>query len=42
MDMSKSNWREKPTINTSQYVALVVKNNIIKFYKDRTTNDPPK
>jgi hypothetical protein len=25
----------------SQYVALVVRNNILKFHQDRTINDPP-
>jgi hypothetical protein len=28
-----------PTIDTSQYVALVVRNNILKFHQDRTIND---
>jgi hypothetical protein len=36
-----SSWRRLPTIDTDQYVALVVGNNILKFHQDRTTNEPP-
>jgi hypothetical protein len=35
-----SNWRGSSTIGTSQCVALVVRNNILKFHQDRTINDP--
>jgi hypothetical protein len=36
-----SSWRRLPTIDTDQYVALVVGNNILKFHQDRTTNETP-
>jgi hypothetical protein len=40
-DEQPSNWRGSPTIDTSQCVALVVRNNILKFHQDRTIDDPP-
>jgi hypothetical protein len=36
-----SSWRRLPTIDTNQYVALVVRNNVLKFHQDRTTNETP-
>jgi hypothetical protein len=39
-DEQPSNWRGNPTIDTSQCIALVVMNNILKFHRDRTINDP--
>lgn len=35
-----SNWRRNPTIGTSQYEALIVMNNILKFHQDRAINNP--
>jgi hypothetical protein len=36
-----SSWKRLPTIDTDQYIALIVRNNILKFHQDRITNEPP-
>lgn len=40
--ISPSNWRGNLAIDISQYVALIVRKNKLKFHQDRTINNPPK